>query len=134
MGRARFVVMVLTLVGCGRSSASDGDSTSCTDTKNESGLTVALTTSPCPIKGGESATARVAIKDDDGAPVKDASVRLSTDMPSMNMHGGDHDMTPRGDEYEATVVLGMGGAWTLKVEVARGSTDPTAVTFDLVAE
>jgi hypothetical protein len=128
------VVLVAALAGCGRSAAGNGETTSCTDTKTESGLTVDLTTTPCPIKGGQSATAKIAIKDSSGAAVKDASVKLITDMPSMNMHGGDQDVPPSGDGYETKVVLGMGGDWQIKVQVTRGSSAPTTATFQLNAK
>jgi hypothetical protein len=128
------LVLIAGLAGCGRSSAGSQDTTSCTDTKTESGLTVALTTTPCPIKGGQSATAKIAIKDSSGNAVKDAAVKMITDMPSMNMHGGDQDVPTSGDGYETKVVLGMGGDWQIKVEVIRGSSAPTTTTFQVNAK
>jgi hypothetical protein len=128
------LVLIAGLAGCGRSSAGSQDTTSCTDTKTESGLTVALTTTPCPIRGGSSATAKIAIKDSSGTAVKDAAVKMITDMPSMNMHGGDQDVPASGDGYETKVVLGMGGDWQIKVQVTRGSAAPTTATFQLNAK
>ncbi|MET0134682.1 MAG: FixH family protein [Kibdelosporangium sp.] len=127
-------VLVAVVTGCGQSSAGSEDTTSCTDTKTESGMTIALTTSPCPIRGGKSANARVTVKDTAGAVVKDAAVKVVTDMPSMNMHGGDQAAAPNGDGYETKLVLGMGGDWDVKVEVSRGSSPPAAVIFQINAK
>jgi len=130
---APLAVVLAAAAGCGRSSAG-GEATSCTDSKTGSGVTVALTTTPCPPKGGLAAKAHITVKDSAGTAVKDATVKVTTDMPAMNMHGGDLKADPNGDGYETNIVLGMGGDWDVKVDVQRPSATPAAVTFTLTAK
>lgn len=129
------VVLLSAVAGCGQRSAdATGATKTCTDTKTSAGLTVALATTPCPIKGGQSATARITVKDAAGAAVTDATVKLAAYMPAMNMHGGDQTATPNGEGYDSKIVLGMGGDWDVKVIVSRGSASPTDVSFTLTAK
>lgn len=140
MTRVRWALVLLSLTvvaalsGCQRSAAGGEDESSCTDTKAESGLTVDLTTTPCRPQGGQTATVRLSIEDKDGAVVKNASVKLTTAMPSMNMQGDGQTLTATGDQYEGKIVLGMGGAWEMTFEVTPEGAQPTTVAFNIIAK
>ncbi|MGW4213690.1 FixH family protein [Lentzea sp. NPDC004789] len=126
--------LAVATAGCGARQADAGAPTqTCTDTKTGSGLTIDLTT-PCPIRGGRSADARITVKDEKGQKVTDATVKVTPDMPAMNMHSGEQNATLNGDGYDAKLVLGMGGDWTVKVVVTRGSGSPADVSFTLNAK
>lgn len=124
-------LLVAALAGCGQSAAGQEPTKTCTDSKTSSGLTITLAT-PCPIRGGESATAHITVKDASGAAVKGATVKLTTDMPAMNMHGGDQAATASGDGYDSKIVLGMGGDWNVTVQVSGASS--ASAQFTLAAK
>ncbi|MFD9701528.1 FixH family protein [Lentzea sp. NPDC059081] len=120
--------------GCGARPADAGAPTeTCTETKTGSGLSIDLTT-PCPLRGGKSADARITVKNDKGEKITNATVKLTPDMPSMNMHSGEQNATPNGDGYDAKLVLGMGGEWIVKVQVTPSSGSPADVSFTLNAK
>ncbi|HWO63752.1 MAG TPA: FixH family protein [Umezawaea sp.] len=138
MTRVRWAALVLLLgavAGCAeRQAGADGAGKTCTETKDSGGLTVVLAYTPCPIKGGQSASGHITVKDSSGAVVKDATVKLAPEMPSMNMHSGEQTATPNGDGYDSKIVLGMGGDWSVKVVVTRGSAAPAEVSYTLSAK
>lgn len=128
-------VLLAVLAGCGQSVATqDGAKTTCTDSKSSGDVTIALATTPCPIRGGESASAHITVKDKSGTTVKNATVKLVSDMPAMNMHGGEQTATAGGDGYDSKIVLGMGGDWNVTVQVNGGSVPATSVQFTLSAK
>lgn len=126
-------LLVAVLAGCGQSAASQDGTKTCTDSKTDSGLTIVLATS-CPIRGGESANAHITVKDAKGAALKGVTVKLTTDMPVMNMHGGEQTATANGDGYDSKIVLGMGGDWNVTVKVSGGSTASASAQFTLSAK
>jgi hypothetical protein len=126
-------LLVAVLAGCGQSAASQDGTKTCTDSKSAGGMTIVLAT-PCPIRGGESANAHITVKDSSGAALKNVTVKLVTDMPAMNMHGGDQTATPSGDGYDSKIVLGMGGDWNVTVQVSAGSAGSTSAQFTLSAK
>jgi YtkA-like protein len=129
------VLLVSAVAGCGqRQAGADGAGKTCTETQSGAGFTIALDYTPCPIRGGQSASAHITVKDSSGAAVTDAAVKVVPDMPSMNMHGGEQDATPNGGGYDSKLVLGMGGDWKVKVVVTRGSAAPAEVTYTLTAK
>jgi hypothetical protein len=129
------VLLLGAVAGCAeRPAGADGTGKTCTETKDSGGLTVALDYTPCPIKGGQSASGHITVKDSSGAVVKDATVKVLPEMPSMNMKSGEQDATPNGDGYDSKLVLGMGGEWAIKVVVTRGSAAPAEVTYTLSAK
>jgi hypothetical protein len=86
---------------------------------------VTLSTEPAAPKAGDTRfTARVTR---DGKTVTGATVKVDLSMPSMNMGGPSVTLKPRGDHYEGTAKLGMGGAWQAKTTVSAGSDTGTAV-------
>ncbi|MEV6603138.1 FixH family protein [Kutzneria sp. NPDC051319] len=128
-------VLVAALTGCGQSAASqNGANTTCTDSKSNGGVTIVLATTPCPIKGGESANAHITVKDSGGKAVTNATVKVTTEMPAMNMRGGDQNASPSGDGYDTKVVLGMGGDWNVTVQVSGGSVSSASAQFTLSAK
>jgi hypothetical protein len=135
---AATIMLGAALSACGPSAAeqanSGGNQAKCTDSKTGGGLTIVLETSPCPVKGGASTSAHIVVKDSSGTPVKDATVQIATDMASMGMHGGDHKAEAAGDGYDAKIVLGMGGDWQVRVQVARGTTPAADVQFTVQAK
>jgi hypothetical protein len=126
--------LAVVTTGCGTRQADAGAPTeTCTETKTGSGLSIDLTT-PCPLRGGKSADARITVKNEKGEKVTNATVKLTPDMPAMNMHSGEQSATPNGDGYDAKLVLGMGGEWVVKVVVTPSSGSPADVSFTLNAK
>lgn len=69
----------------------------------------------------------------DGKPVEDATVKLDLTMPQMKMDGPNATLAhTQGGVYAGKVNLGMGGAYSTKVEVAAG-TDKGEATYDFRA-
>ncbi|WP_433381280.1 FixH family protein [Streptosporangium sp. CA-115845] len=131
---AAAAIAIVTAAGCTQSRADDTRSPAeCLTQQQNAGLTVQLTTDPCPAKGGTATTAQFTIKDSAGAVVQDAEVKVNYDMPSMNMRGGQQTATRKGDAYESKLVLGMSGYWVLNVQVSHGSNPPAAVRFNIRA-
>lgn len=121
------VLAAAALGGCS-AAAPTGPKNTCQDSKSADGITVGISY-PCPVAGGESLTAHLKVTDSTGAPLTDTTVKVNTEMPDMNMRGGDMTGKPSGDGYDVTLVLGMGGKWSVRAEVARGSDKPANVTF-----
>ncbi|GIH72211.1 FixH family protein [Sphaerimonospora thailandensis] len=123
------------VAGCAQSRADETTSpAACQTEKQGAGLTVRFTTVPCPAKGGMVAVAQFTIRDSAGEPVRDATVKVNYDMPSMNMQrSSEQTATLNGDAYEARLVLGMTGFWVVTIQVSRGSAAPAAMRFDVRA-
>ncbi len=67
------------------------------------------------------------------APVADAAVQVSADMPAMG-HGADTPAPPAYDdagEYAGNVELSMAGGWRVTFTLARAGAELGAVSFDL---
>ncbi|HET6383621.1 MAG TPA: FixH family protein [Armatimonadota bacterium] len=65
-----------------------------------------------------------------GKPVKNASVTMTTSMPSMGMPGPTADLKPAGAHYEGTAKTGMSGDWDATVSVkAAGASGHAAFRF-----
>ena len=74
--------------------------------------------------------AHVFVRDAQGKPVTGAKVRLEYDMPAMGamhaMHGGVDAGEDGGGRYTAPFDLGMGGSWTIAIQVKAPSAAATA--------
>ncbi|MFD3412305.1 FixH family protein [Streptomyces cyaneofuscatus] len=118
----------------GSSPAGDLDE-DCRATKSDGGLEVTLTVAPCPPTGGGVAgTAGVAVKDAGGKAVAGAKVEINPEMPNMKMKGGNQTARPKGDGYEAKLVLGMAGDWRITVTVTPASGEASTTAFNLTAK
>lgn len=90
---------------------------------------------PCPPTGGGAAgTAGIAVKDADGKAVPGAKVEINPEMPNMKMKGGNQTARPKGDGYEAKLVLGMAGDWRITVTVTPASGEASTTAFNLTAK
>ncbi|MEW2067522.1 FixH family protein [Streptomyces sp. NPDC007346] len=141
-GAAAVLLAAALLTGCaGTSDAAGGSAPAadldedCRATKSDAGLEVTLTVAPCPPTGGGSAgTAGVTVKDADGKAVAGAKVEINPEMPNMKMKGGNQTARPKGDGYEAKLVLGMAGDWRITVTVTPASGEASTTAFDLTAK
>ncbi|MFC8724489.1 FixH family protein [Streptomyces bacillaris] len=107
----------------------------CRATKSDAGLEVTLTVSPCPPTGGGAAgTAGVEVKDAEGKAVPGAKVEINPEMPNMKMKGGNQTARPKGDGYEAKLVLGMPGDWRITVTVVPAAGEKSTTAFNLTAK
>ncbi|WP_381560122.1 FixH family protein [Streptomyces eurythermus] len=135
-------VLAAVLTGCSTPASSAGGSAGgtaldagCRGTKTEAGLEITLAVSPCPAKGGgAAATASITVKDTAGKAVRGAKVEINPEMPDMKMKGGNQSAEPKGDGYEAKLVLGMPGDWLVSVVVTPASGKATTAAFDVKAE
>ncbi len=90
-----------------------------------SGYKITFQTLPDPPKGAADNTFRVSVTDSSGKPVSDAQVRVNLVMPAMPSMGmpemrSSADLSWKGDHYEGTGSISMGGPWNVTVEVSRG--------------
>jgi RND family efflux transporter MFP subunit len=96
-------------------------------------LKISLSTVPAGPRVGETRL-RIEVKDAAGAPVKDAKVEATAGMAGMP--GPTAAARPGKDPgtYEATVNLGMAGAWTVEVSVTPPRGGTTSSKFKLEAK
>lgn len=97
---------------------------------SKTGYAVAMTLTPNRANGPIAMSIRVTR---DGRPVRAARVRVGFSMPSMNMWNAYAAAlrAMRGGGYATTIpVLGMAGAWRLRIELAPRSGRPFAVDVD----
>ncbi|HET8576879.1 MAG TPA: FixH family protein [Methylomirabilota bacterium] len=96
-------------------------------------LKISLATVPPSPRVGETRL-RIEVKDAAGAPVRDAKVEVTAGMAGMP--GPDAIARPGKEPgtYEATVNLGMAGAWTVEVSATRPGGGKTTAKFKLEAK
>ncbi|HYL82190.1 MAG TPA: FixH family protein [Candidatus Acidoferrum sp.] len=87
-------------------------------TPKASEMQIALAGNPVKLSSG-SAKVRIEVKDGSGAAVSDAKVEVSAGMPGMNVPKVAARPAKEPGVYEATLKLGMAGAWTLEVTATR---------------
>jgi len=95
-------------------------------------LQISLSSNPVKLSSG-SAKLRFEVKDAAGAPISDAKVEVNAEMPGMNVKVAARAAKEAG-VYEATVTLGMAGAWTVEVAATRPQGGPTSAKFNLEAK
>ncbi len=101
-------------------------------TQTLDGLTLTLETVPADAKKGEN-TVRVTVRANT-VPLTDASVAVAYTMamPGMAVETVNAGHTKNG-VYEATVDLGMAGAWTIDATVTRPNAKPVTARFTVQA-
>ncbi|MDB5073465.1 MAG: YtkA-like [Candidatus Eremiobacteraeota bacterium] len=109
-------------------STTNTTSTTSTTTAQHAGdFTVATQFSPDPPKQGPE-TITVTVKDAGGNPVKSATVKIVTDMPSMTMSGPTLRASSNGDgTYSAQTNLNYATQWTFDVQIKSGAKTGHAV-------
>jgi RND family efflux transporter MFP subunit len=93
-------------------------------------LQVNLTTVPATPRAGD-AKLRIEVKDPAGAPVTGATVEVAPGMAGMAGPKVAARAAKEAGLYEATVNLGMAGAWTVEVRVTRPGGGATSARFNL---
>jgi len=123
--------LVSALAAC--SSKSDTSSTTTTTSaQTAGGFAVATQFSPDPPTQGPQ-TITVTVKDASGNPVKDATVKIRSKMPTMSMTGPNLTATDNGDgTYAAQTNLNYATQWVFEIAVsAAGKTGIVHVTQDV---
>ena len=111
--------LVGTLAAC--ASKTDTSSSATTTSMQSTGdFSVATQFAPDPPKQGPE-TITVTVKDASGNPVKGATVKISSTMPSMSMSGPNLTATDNGDgTYAAQTNLNYATQWVFNVAVSAG--------------
>ncbi len=99
----------------------------------EGKLQVNLSSNSVKLSSG-NAKLRIDVKDPSGAPVSDAKVEVSAGMSGMDVPKTIARAAKEPGVYEATVKLGMAGAWTVEVTAARPQSATTTAKFNLEAK
>ena len=103
------------------------------------GIDIALASEPTPPRSGDNSFA-VTVKQADGSPVTDGSVKAVFSMPampSMNMPAmkSDATLTHEGSgTYRGPGQLSMAGTWDVTVSVSRDGKEIGSRRFSLVAK
>jgi hypothetical protein len=102
-------------------------------------LAIEFRSEPDPPEAGDN-TFEVTVKQPDGSPVTDATVRTVFSMPampSMNMPAMRSTATlahEASGRYRGTGQLSMGGTWNVTVTVSRGPEELGSKKFSVVAK
>jgi nitrogen fixation protein FixH len=125
------VALVATLTAC-TSKSETSSSTTATQAQTAGAFTVATQFAPDPPKKGPE-TITVTVKDASGNPVKGATVKIVTKMPTMSMDGPVLAATDNGDgTYAAQTNLNYATQWTFDIAVyADGKTGTAHVVQDV---
>lgn len=123
------VAAALLIAGCS-SKDKESQTSSASAGPQDIAITTAFTPDP-PQKGRE--TLRVTLKDGSGAPVKGATVKIDTTMPSMSMKGPSVAARDNGDgTYTAQLTLQYATDWQFAVSAkAAGKKGVAQVTADV---
>ena len=96
-------------------------------------LQITLSSNPVKLSSG-SAKLRFEVKDAAGAPISDAKLEVNAVMPGMTVPKVTARAAKDPGVYEATVKLGMAGAWTVEVTATRPQGRSTSAKFNLEAK
>ena len=96
-------------------------------------LQLTLATNPVKLSSG-NAKLRIEVKDAAGAPVSDAKIEVSAGMPGMDVPKTAARAAKEAGVYEATLKLGMAGAWTVQVTATRPQGGTTTAKLNLEAK
>ena len=123
------VALIVTLAAC-TSKSTTSDAT--TQAQAAGDFSVATRFSPDPPKQGAE-TITVDVKDASGGPVKGATVKIASKMPSMSMTGPTLTATDNGDgTYSAQANLNYATQWAFDITVsAAGKNGKSHVTQDV---
>jgi hypothetical protein len=103
------------------------------------GLAIEFRSEPDPPQSGENSF-EVEVRQPDGSPVTDATVKAVFSMPampSMNMPAMKSETTfahDAGGRYRGTGDLQMGGTWNVAVTVSRGAEEIGSRKLSIVAQ
>ncbi len=124
-------VLVATVAAC-TPKAETSSRTTVTQAQTAGAFSVATQFSTDPPKQGPQ-TITVTVKDASGNPVKGATVKIVTKMPTMSMTGPTLAATDNGDgTYAAQTNLNYATQWTFAVSVSAGGKSGVAhVTQDV---
>ncbi|MDQ6943176.1 MAG: FixH family protein [Candidatus Eremiobacteraeota bacterium] len=113
-------VLVAAFTGCA-SKSDTSSSTTAAQAQTVGPFSVATQFAPDPPKQGPE-TITVTVKDAGGNPVKGASVKIVTKMPTMSMSGPTLTTTDNGDgTYAAQTNLNYATQWTFDISVSAGA-------------
>lgn len=96
-------------------------------------LQINLSSNPVKLSSGK-ATLRFEVKDAAGAPVSDAKVEVSAGMPGMIVPKVAARAAKDPGFYEATLNLGMAGAWAVETTATRTQGGAASAKFNLEAK
>ena len=96
-------------------------------------LSISLASNPVKLSSG-NAKLRIEVKDASGAAVSDARVEVSAGMPGMDVPKTAARAAKEAGVYEATLKLGMAGAWTVQVTATRPQGGTTSAKLNLEAK
>ena len=124
--------LIATLAACSSKSDTSSSTTTTSQAQTAGDFSVATQFSPDPPKQGPQ-TITVTVKDATGNPVKGATVKISSKMPSMSMTGPNLVATDNGDGTYATQTnLNYATRWVFDITVSAGGKNGKAhVTQDV---
>ena len=104
-----------------------------------SGVAIDFSSTPDPLEAGDNSIA-VTVRQPDGSPVTDASVKAvfsMPPMPAMNMPPMRSEATLEhvgSGRYQGTCELSMGGTWNVAITATRGSEQLGTRRLSIVAK
>lgn len=124
--------LIATLAACSSKSDTSTSTTTTSRAQTAGDFSVATQFASDPPKQGPQ-TITVTVKDASGTPVKGATVKIGSKMPSMSMAGPSLVATDNGDgTYAAQTNLNYATQWVFDVSVSAGGKSGTAhVTQDV---
>jgi hypothetical protein len=133
---AAVVLLAVLASSCGGSSSTGSSSV---QTGKAGEMTVTFVSDPNPPKSGDNSFL-VTVKQPDGSPFTDGSVKAVFSMPAMpamNMPAmrAEAALTPQGDGvYRGAGQLSMSGTWNVEIAVSRNGQDVGTAKFSIVAK
>ena len=133
------LLLSLLTVGCGGNSETRETSSVAAPAAGGQGLAIDFRSQPDPPRSGQNAV-EVDVKQPDGTPVTDATVKVVFSMPampSMNMPAMKTETTlahDSGGRYRGAGELQMSGTWTVNVTVSRGAEEIGSRNLSIVAK
>lgn len=133
--------LCLAVAACGRAETGGGGigGVSVPAGGSSQGVAIDFRSEPDPPKSGQNAL-EVAVKQPDGSPLTDATVKVVFSMPAMpamNMPAMRTETTlahDSGGRYRGTSDLAMAGTWTVSVTVSRGNEEIGSRNLSVVAK
>lgn len=124
--------LIAALAACSSKSDTSSSTTTTSQAQTAGDFSVATQFSTDPPKQGPQ-TITITVKDASGNPVKGATVKIGSKMPSMSMPGPNLVATDNGDgTYAAQTNLNYATQWVFDIAVSAGGKNGTAhVTQDV---